>query len=136
MVCAQGVGLSAPGPRVRPGADTWARTIRAVLCHLCDLPQLFPSSAPKRRVLNQVMGVVVAGQAARVRGAVIRNRPARVRRHNIGVKVDQSLTRDTAVLAAHPMRGVAGGARESIINMSRVLAETRVRENLIQVVAL
>src|SRR6266513_234602 len=82
------------------------------------------------------MSMVVTRQAAGIRSSVVGNRRARVRRHNISVEVDQPLTGNTAVLATHAVRGVAGGAGKAIINMTRVLTEAGVRENLIQVVAL
>ena len=80
--------------------------------------------------------MVVARQAARIRSAVVRHRRTRIRCHDIGIKVNQPLARDASVLTTYSMCGVAGRARKPIINMSRVLAEAGIRENLIQIMAL
>jgi len=74
-------------------------------------------------------------QRARVGCTAVCDGVTPIGRHNVQVKIDQPLARNSIALTANSVRGVAGGACESIINMPRVFAEAGVRENLAQVMA-
>lgn len=80
--------------------------------------------------------MVVAGERARIGRVRIRDRRCAIRSDDVGVKIDESLAGDGSAGASHAMRGVAGGARETVVDVPRVFTETRVGHDLSQAVAL
>ena len=85
----------------------------------------------------ELMGVIVANQAAGVGGAVVRDGGAAVGGDDVGIKIHQALAGNSPRLRAHAVARVAYRAREAILpNVAGVLAEAGVIHDLIQVMAL
>lgn len=78
----------------------------------------------------------MAGQTAGICSPGIGDWGCSVRRDDVDVKIDEPLSGDAPAGAAHPMRSMASRTRETLVDVLRVLAETRVSHNLCQVVAL
>ena len=84
-----------------------------------------------------MMGVIMADQAAGVRGMVVRDWNRAVRGNDFDIEVHQSLAGNVARLCAHPVGGMADRARESVLlNVAGMFAEAGVIHDLIEVVAL
>jgi hypothetical protein len=73
--------------------------------------------------------MTMACEAARICCALVGNRGTRVGSHDIRVKIHHSFAGDRASLPAHTVCGMAGRAREPIIDVASVLAEAGIREN-------
>lgn len=80
--------------------------------------------------------MIVARKAARITGPRIREGGGSIGSYDVDIKVDQSLAGNGPAGAAHTMSCVAGRAREAIIDVPGVLAETGIRHDLAWVVAL
>ena len=81
------------------------------------------------------MGVVMACETARICGAGIGN-SCSVRGHEVDIKIDESFPGDGCVGAIHSVGSMTSGAREAVIDMTGVLGEARIRDDLVQIVAL
>ena len=82
------------------------------------------------------MCMIMAGQRASARAAVVRNRRTSVLPDHTRIEVHQPLARQIGSTRPHPVRSVADRAAESIVDVPRVLCPTRVIGNLIlQIVA-
>ena len=85
----------------------------------------------------ELMGVIMAHQATRVRRAVVRDRSRAVGGDDVGIKIHQAIARNGARLGAHSVGSVACRAGEAILfYVAGVLAEAGVIHDLIEVVAL
>lgn len=80
--------------------------------------------------------MVVAGEAAGICGARVRNGHRAVRRDYIDIKIDEPCPGDVRVAATHSVSSMTDGTRESVIDMPGVLGKARVCDDLVQIVAL
>lgn len=80
--------------------------------------------------------MVMAGKAARITGPRIRKGRGSIGSDDVHIKVDQALAGNGPADAAHTMSSVAGRAREAIVDVPGVFAETGIRHDLAWVVAL
>lgn len=80
--------------------------------------------------------MAVAGQAAGIGRPIIRNRIPAIRCDYINIEIDEPVSRDSAALSTDPMSRMAGGASKPIINMSGVLAEAGIGQDLAEIVTL
>ena len=82
------------------------------------------------------MRVIVAREAASIGRSRIGDGRRAVGGDDVDIKVDEALAGDGPVDAAHTVRSVAGGAREAIVDVPGMFAETGVGHDLVRVVAL
>ena len=80
--------------------------------------------------------MIVADQTAGVGGAAVGNRDTAIGGDDVDIKIHEAFAGDGPRLCAHAVCGVANRAGEAILDMPGVLAETGVRDQLIEVVAL
>ena len=95
------------------------------------------SGTPGERATRapRLMRVLVARQGAGVCGPGIGDRLPGVGRNDVHVKIHQTLTADGAIHCAHPVRGVADGTTEAVIDMAGMLGEAGVGQDLRQAMA-
>lgn len=82
------------------------------------------------------MSVIVTGETAGICSPRIGDWECSVRRDDLDVKVDEPLSGNGPARAAHPMRGMAGRARKSVVHVPGVFAETAIGCDFFQVMAL
>ena len=81
--------------------------------------------------------MIMADQAAGIRGAVVGDRSRAVGGDDLDVKIHQAFAGDVARLRAHAVGRMAHRARESVLlNVAGVFAEAGVIHDLVEVVAL
>lgn len=104
----------------------------------CSIP--CPDDPSHAGCRNAAIGVVrgqVTDQDASVRGTVVGDGKAAVRRHYVDIEVDKPLAGDGSTRSSHAVSGVAGGAAEAGADVVAVLIPTRVLHDLVrQVVTL
>jgi hypothetical protein len=81
------------------------------------------------------MRVLVANQGTCIRGVAIGNGIRAIHSHDIRVKIDETLSGNARTQGAHAVRGVAGRAREAVIDVPGMFGETRVAHQAIQIMA-
>src|SRR5436309_1701534 len=106
-------------------------SLRAILC-----PESGQASRSKRRRRAELMRMAMADQCARIRCAIVRNRFCSIGSDCARIEVDKSLAGDRSRLHSHSVSAMAYRAREAVVDMVSVLAETCITHYLVKVVAL
>ena len=110
-------------------------------CHERDIKlSSLCACAMQSQRLHRAIGIMhgpVAHQGATVRPAVVRDGHAAVRSYDFQVKIDQPLARDVPAARSHAVRAVARRAGEAGVDVARVLAPTRILDDVVrQIMAL
>lgn len=77
----------------------------------------------------------MAGQSTRASRATVGNRRRAVGSDHGQVKVDEALAGNSGARRTHAVRGMAGGATETRIDVQGMLREARIGHDLSQIVA-
>ena len=76
------------------------------------------------------VNVVVAGEGARVGGPRIKDGSRSVRSDHVAVEVHKPLSGNSPARRAHPVRGMASGTGEAVVDVPRVFTEAGIGNDL------